>query len=119
MSRPAPRESVGSQGVQVVPKTVGVLALLLLALPFNLALTALLVQICLRRAPAQAIGRPTRTVLVSGGKMTKSLQLARSFHAAGHRVIMVESAKYRLTGHRFSLRWIASITVPKPQSPAV
>ncbi len=28
--------------------------------------------------------------------MTKALQLARSFHAAGHRVVLVESAKYRL-----------------------
>jgi hypothetical protein len=43
-----------------------------------------------------------RTILISGGKMTKALQLARSFHLAGHRVILVESAKYRWTGHRFS-----------------
>ena len=41
-------------------------------------------------------------MLVSGGKMTKALQLARSFHRAGHRVMLVESRKYRFTGHRFS-----------------
>ncbi len=40
--------------------------------------------------------------MISGGKMTKALHLARAFHAAGHRVVLVESARYRLTGHRFS-----------------
>jgi len=30
------------------------------------------------------------------------VQIARSFHAAGHRVILVENHKYWLTGHRFS-----------------
>ncbi|MET0864373.1 MAG: ATP-grasp domain-containing protein, partial [Nakamurella sp.] len=58
-----------------------------------------------------------KTVMVSGGKMTKSLQLARSFHAAGHRVIMIESHKYRFTGHRFSRSVDKFYTVPKPQSP--
>ena len=53
------------------------------------------------RAPDHRPGEP-RTVLVSGGKMTKALQLARSFHRAGHRVVLVESRKYRFTGHRFS-----------------
>ena len=33
------------------------------------------------------------TILISGGKMTKALQLARSFHRAGHRVVLVESAQ--------------------------
>ena len=46
--------------------------------------------------------------------MTKALQLARSFHAAGHRVILVESAKYRLTGHRFSRAVDRFYAVPKP-----
>ena len=57
-----------------------------------------------------------RTILVSGGKMTKALQLARSFHRAGHRVILVESGKYRLTGHRFSRDVDRFYTVPDPQS---
>ena len=34
--------------------------------------------------------------------MTKALPLARSFHSAGHRVVLVEARKYRFTGHRFS-----------------
>ncbi len=53
-----------------------------------------------------------RTVLVSGGKMTKSLVLARAFHAAGHRVVLVESRRYRLTAHRFSRAVDAFHVVP-------
>jgi len=105
------------QSARTVPKTVGMLLLLTLALPLNLTLTAVaLVRSAFVRAPVQTAAHP-RTVLVSGGKMTKSLQLARSFHAAGHRVIMVESGKYRLTGHRFSRSVDRFYPVPKPQSP--
>lgn len=93
------------------------LVLLTVALPLNAALTVTaLVRSTFVRSPARTSSQP-RTVLVSGGKMTKSLQLARSFHAAGHRVIMVESSKYRLTGHRFSKAVDRFYTVPKPQSP--
>ncbi len=49
--------------------------------------------------------------------MTKALQLARSFHSAGHRVILVESAKYWLTGHRFSRAVDHFYTIPAPKSP--
>ena len=49
--------------------------------------------------------------------MTKALQLARSFHQAGHRVILIESEKYWLTGHRFSRAVDRFYTVPPPQSP--
>jgi len=101
----------------VVPKTLGVLSLLLLALPLNLILTCVaLLRSVLVKAPRAAAARP-RTIMVSGGKMTKALQLARSFHAAGHRVILIESAKYRMTGHRFSRAVDRFYAVPKPQSP--
>ena len=49
--------------------------------------------------------------------MTKALQLARSFHRAGHRVVLVESAKYRLTGHRFSRAVDRFYTVPEAAGP--
>ena len=49
--------------------------------------------------------------------MTKALTLARAFHRAGHRVVLVESAKYRLTGHRFSRAVAAFHTVPAPTDP--
>ncbi|MEP6560290.1 MAG: ATP-grasp enzyme [Nakamurella sp.] len=104
-------------GLRTASKTLGTLLLLQLALPVNLALTsAALARSIVVKSPR---GTPdaAKTVLVSGGKMTKSLQLARSFHAAGHRVIMVESSKYRLTGHRFSRSVDRFYTVPKPESP--
>ena len=101
----------------VVPRTLGVLGLLLLALPLNLALTSVaLLRSVFVKTPQPAVVQP-KTVMVSGGKMTKALQLARSFHAAGHRVILIESGKYRLTGHRFSQAVDRFYTVPKPQSP--
>ena len=101
--------------MRVVRRTVGALLLLLAALPLNLLVTAMAL---LRgvRAPRETPAHP-RTVLISGGKMTKALQLARSFHRAGHRVVLVESGKYRFTGHRFSRAVDRFHTVPKPQAP--
>ncbi len=93
------------------------LALLTAALPVNLAVTGLaLLRSTLIRPKREGAPEP-RTILVSGGKMTKALQLARSFHAAGHRVVLVESAKYRLTGHRFSRAVDRFYVVPTPESP--
>jgi len=36
----------------------------------------------------------SENIMLTGGKMTKALQIARSFHAAGHRVILVENHKF-------------------------
>jgi predicted ATP-grasp superfamily ATP-dependent carboligase len=112
-------DSTASRIARTVPKTVGALALLQLALPVNLALTgvALLRTRVSSRDATPAPADVAKTILISGGKMTKALQLARSFHAAGHRVILVESGKYRFTGHRFSRAVDRFYTVPKPQSP--
>jgi hypothetical protein len=98
-------------------KTLAALGTLLLTLPVDLGLVA--IALASRRPDPLAhrtIGAP-RTVLISGGKMTKALQLARSFHSAGHRVILVESAKYRFTGHRFSRAVDAFHCVPEPTAP--
>ncbi len=90
--------------------------LLLAALPPNLALTSVaLLRSVVVKVPRQVAVHP-KTVMISGGKMTKALQLARSFHMAGHRVILVESSKYWLTGHRFSRAVDRFYTVPRPQS---
>ncbi|MEM9980929.1 MAG: ATP-grasp enzyme [Bacteroidota bacterium] len=43
-----------------------------------------------------------RTILLTGGKMTKCLQLARMFQALGDRVIVAETPLYRWCGTRFS-----------------
>lgn len=95
-------------------RTIATLGALLLTLPVDLALVAVALA---RRRPNPLVHRAIgtrRTVLISGGKMTKALQLARSFHSAGHRVVLVESAKYRFTGHRFSRAVDAFHCVPEP-----
>jgi predicted ATP-grasp superfamily ATP-dependent carboligase len=98
-------------------KTVATLLLLLFVLPVNLALTAIALVVAILARPARVVAAKPKTILISGGKMTKSLQLARSFHRAGHRVISIESHKYWLTGHRFSWAIDRFYTVPKPQAP--
>lgn len=104
--------------VQTSVKTVATLSLLLLVLPVNLALTviALLRLGLFKPFQTRTIAANPKTILVSGGKMTKALQLARSFHRAGHRVILVESHKYSLTGHRFSRDVDRFYTIPKPDA---
>jgi glutathione synthase/RimK-type ligase-like ATP-grasp enzyme len=99
-------------------RTILALAGLGAAGPANLAVTALALltaRVARPAAPPHDLAR--RTVMVSGGKMTKALHLCRSFHADGHRVVLVESAKYRLTGHRFSRTVDAFHVVPEPTSP--
>lgn len=103
-------------------RTVATLALLTAALPVNLLLTLVAAARGAAGAgrhadDAGASATPRKTVLLSGGKMTKALQLARSFHAAGHRVVLVETARYRLTGHRFSRAVDGFHVVPTPTDP--
>jgi predicted ATP-grasp superfamily ATP-dependent carboligase len=106
-----------ASSIRVAVKTIGTLGLLQAALPVNAALTGVaLLRSLIVKPPTPRASHP-KTILISGGKMTKALQLARSFHTGGHRVILVESAKYRLTGHRFSNAVDHFYTVPKPQSP--
>ncbi|MEG4285545.1 ATP-grasp enzyme [Microcoleus sp. A006_D1] len=114
------RQIMASNGwLQNSLKTVATLSLLLLVLPLNVALTtiALLVAILVKPFQSRTVAANPKTILVSGGKMTKALQLARSFDRAGHRVILVEADKYWLTGHRFSWAVDKFYTVPNPQSP--
>jgi predicted ATP-grasp superfamily ATP-dependent carboligase len=100
-------------------RTVATIGLLSCALPLNLAITALALlrtSVNARRRPAP-IAQTPKTVLISGGKMTKALHLARAFHRSGHRVILVEGEKYRLTGHRFSRAVDRFYTVPPSGDP--
>jgi predicted ATP-grasp superfamily ATP-dependent carboligase len=91
------------------------LTFLLIALPFNLiiVLTAFLIGKFQKQTIPQSPS-PKR-VLITGGKMTKALQLARSFHAVGHKVTLIETDKYWLTGHRFSNAVDRFYTVPNPK----
>lgn len=98
-------------------RTAAALLGLQAALPLNVVLTgAAAVAGLVAPKPRREADRP-RTVLISGGKMTKALQLARSFHRAGHRVVLVEQARYRFTGHRFSRAVAAFHVVPDPTAP--
>lgn len=95
-------------------KTLATLVLLAVTLPLNLALTV--VALLCRVRPQRTVAAVPKTILISGGKMTKALALARAFHRAGHRVILVEARKYRITGHRFSRAVDRFYTVPEPQA---
>ena len=105
--------------LQIRLKTTATLLVLLLALPVNLALTSIALLIALLTKPlkAKVVASSPQTILISGGKMTKALQLARSFNQAGHRVILVEAHKYWLTGHRYSWAIDRFYTVPNPDHP--
>ncbi|MEH1863470.1 MAG: ATP-grasp domain-containing protein [Nostoc sp.] len=118
-----PQSTTPSIGVRVkivaLFKTLGTLTLLLIALPFNafIVLISLLWGIVQSPFSKKAVvAAHPLTILVSGAKMTKALQLARSFHTAGHRVILIEGHKYWLSGHRFSKAVSRFYTVPAPQS---
>jgi carbamoylphosphate synthase large subunit len=98
-------------------RTAAALGALLLTLPVDLALVGVALALRRQNPLAHDADGPPRTVLITGGKMTKALQLARSFHSAGHRVVLVESKKYRFTGHRFSRAVDAFHCVPEPTAP--
>lgn len=100
-------------------QNLGTLLLLAIAFPFNciVVLAALLwnfvAQMTGKRQVPQSIN--PKNIMLTGGKMTKALQLARSFHMVGHRVVLVETHKYWLTGHRFSNAVDRFYTVPAPE----
>ncbi len=103
--------------VLILLRTSGTFLLLLAILPINLFAVgiALLWNIIVPPKRLNTTSDKPRTILLTGGKMTKALQLARSFHAAGHRVILVEIHKYWLSGHRFSRAVDRFYTVPAPE----
>ena len=101
-------------------KSLVTLALLLLLLPFNLTVV-LLLWFKERLWPERPLESVTvesgkhKRVLITGAKMTKALQLARSFYRDGHEVYLVETHKYWLSGHRFSRAVTGFFTVPAPE----
>lgn len=94
-------------------KTIGTLTLLLIAFPINL-ITVLFAVLTQEKLQPAVANNPKR-ILITGGKMTKSLQLARSFYQAGHTVFLVETHDYWLSGHRFSQAVSGFYTVPAPE----
>ncbi|MGK7886177.1 MAG: ATP-grasp enzyme [Crocosphaera sp.] len=98
-------------------KTIATLGLLLVVFPINFLVVFLSLIISFLMAPfsKRKVIKNPKKVLLTGGKMTKSLQLARCFYNAGHEVILVETDKYWLSGHRFSRAVKGFYTVPAPE----
>ncbi|MEH1811984.1 MAG: ATP-grasp enzyme [Nostoc sp.] len=99
-------------------QNLGTLALLAIAFPLNctIVLTLLLWNFFSRSdANLVVLNDNPKNILIGGGKMTKTLQLARSFHAAGHRVILFDLNKYWFSGYRFSNSVADFYTVPDSQ----
>jgi predicted ATP-grasp superfamily ATP-dependent carboligase len=105
-----------------LPRTLLTIGALILAVPLSVTIVAGSAVAGATRA-LFAARRPRRmdvrrkTILLSGGKMTKSLALARAFRAAGHRVVLVEGRKYWFTAHRFSRAVDRFYTIPEPAAP--
>jgi hypothetical protein len=76
-------------------RNLGTLTLLALAFPLNLVIVivALVWHWISSPLKKRKIIQNPQNILLTGGKMTKALQLARSFHAAGHNVILIETHK--------------------------
>jgi predicted ATP-grasp superfamily ATP-dependent carboligase len=98
-------------------QNLGTLLLLAIAFPFNLTIVFLsLVWSWLRQLfQPTSIAASPKTILIAGARMTKTLQLARSFHAAGHRVILIDTEKFWLNGNQYSNTVAGFYTVPDPQ----
>lgn len=96
-------------------KSLGTLALLLIAFPVSLSvvLAALLWSFTGSKQVRQ--NQQPKNILLTGGKMTKSLTLARAFHAAGHQVFLTETKKYWLAGNQFSNSVKRFYTILTPQ----
>ncbi|MDY6804690.1 MAG: ATP-grasp domain-containing protein [Cyanobacteriota bacterium] len=98
-------------------KNIGTLTLLLIAFPLNLLLVlpSLVWSWIASPFKQKVTAENPKNILITGAKMTKCLQLARLFHAAGHRVFLMETHKYWLSGHRFSKAVKGFYTVPAPE----
>lgn len=119
IASPASNQQTVPVGVSIFAllQNIGTLTLLLIAFPINasIVLLSLLLGFLIRPFQTKVVAANSKNILISGGKMTKALQLARSFHAAGHRVVLLESHKYWLVGHRFSNAVDKFYTVPVPE----
>lgn len=106
------------QPMLALVQNLGTLTLLAIAFPFNLTIVLLAwVWSWISRPfqPAPVVAAAPKNILLAGARMTKTLQLARSFHAAGHRVVLIDTEKFWLNGNQFSNAVAGFYTVPDPQ----
>lgn len=101
----------------IVLQNLGTLALLLIVLPFNLLKvgSAIVWSFFSQSFPKKVVAKNSKNILLTGAKMSKCLQLARSFKEAGHKVFLLETDEYWLSGNRFSNAVAGFYTVPNPQ----
>ena len=97
-------------------QNIGTLALLLILLPFNLlrVIPSLVWNFISLPFTKKVVADNPKNILITGAKMTKCLQLARSFHAGGHKAFILETNKYWLSGNRFSNAVTGFYTIPAP-----
>ena len=100
----------------VLFQNIGTIALLFILLPFNLlrVIPSLVWNFISLPFTKKAVADNPKNILITGAKMTKCLQLARSFHAAGHKAFILETNKYWLSGNRFSNAVTGFYTIPAP-----
>jgi predicted ATP-grasp superfamily ATP-dependent carboligase len=100
-----------------IAQNLGALILLTIALPLNALAVGLALLWSRIHHPARSTRHPEpqpKTILIAGGRMTKALQLARSFYAAGHRVILIDTEKFWHSGNQYSRTVDRFYTVPDP-----
>ena len=81
-------------------KTIFFLQLFCLTFPMTFMITFVTLIIHFFTRKSQIINPNAKRILISGGRMTKALQLARSFYASGHYIVLTDD--YRFATHRFS-----------------
>ncbi|MEB3343547.1 ATP-grasp enzyme [Okeania sp.] len=98
-------------------QNIGTIILLLVLLPFNLlkVIPSLIWNFISLPFTKKVVAENPKNILITGAKMAKCLQLARSFHAAGHKVFILEANKYWLSGNRFSNAVTGFYTIPAPE----
>ena len=89
-------------------RILGFLLLFLLAFPITLVITLITLVIHVVTRKPIIVNPNAKRILVSGGGMTKALQLVRSLKMAGHHIVLTE--EYPLTPYRFS-RCVSSFHV--------
>lgn len=107
-----------SSSSSAIFKNLVTLTLLTLLLPFNLGMVLVSIVSSMFQKKSEVVSTPAlekKRILITGAKMTKALQLARSFYRDGHDVYLVETHKYWLSGHRFSRAVKGFFTVPVPE----
>ena len=73
---------------------------LLIPLTVSIVLIAFLTKLSSNKNNKEFVNKGT--ILITGGKMTKALQLARLLSKSGYKIILAEDKKYWASGHAWS-----------------